>query len=136
MCTPLPIPHPTLQKMTSVRSHMIYHTLQHHPECFDFSIDISDHPTCMHFSWLTWEGKRASTDGGHEKQKIHNTSHTVPGALCATIMFSLCSMSSEAVRYSCVCPSTSACPCEDIAFREKGMRDTPLPPRGHRQEGH
>lgn len=113
------------------------HSPQHHPDCFDFSIDISDHPTCMHFSWLTSNGKRVSTNDGHEKHsEKKKISHSVPGALCATIMFTLCSMSSGSGQHSCICLCMSSCPHEDIAFRKKPMRDIPLPLRGQRHGGH
>lgn len=136
----LPSPPPPSAPVTSVRNHMIYHTNtppQHHPDCFDFSIDISDHPTCMHFSWLASNGKRVPTNDGHEKhpEKIRcYISHSVPGALCATIMFTLCSMSSEAGQHICLC--MSSCLPEDIAFRKKPIRDIPLPLRGQRHGGH
>lgn len=45
------------------------HPLQHHPGHYDFSIGISEHPTCMHFSCLTWDDKRASTNLLYKKKK-------------------------------------------------------------------
>lgn len=125
------------------------HPLQHQPDCFDFSIDISNHPTCMHFSCLTWDSKCASTNDscgkrGKKKKRQHNISHTVPGAPCATIMFTLCSRGwpmltcvlADDFTGSPTQPCTS-CPREDAsAFREKAMKDVPLPRRSHRQGGH
>lgn len=45
------------------------HPLQHHSEHFDFSIDISKHPTCLHFSCSTWCGEYASTNLLDRKKK-------------------------------------------------------------------
>ncbi len=111
MRTPLPIlPAPPsssshLRDLRQERHDLSHqHPLQHHPDGFDFSIDISDHPACMHFSCLTWDGEHASTDDSHgNTQKRHLISHSVPGAACAAVMFTLCSMSSEAGLCSSVC---------------------------------
>lgn len=40
--------------------------LQHHPDCFDSSIDISYRTTCMHFSCLSRDGEHVSTNNSHK----------------------------------------------------------------------
>lgn len=136
-----PPPPPT--PVTSVRNHMIYHTNIPFSTVLIALISLLTFPTIPPaYIFHGWPGmasvhlRMIVMKNTQKKKKRHNISHTVPGALCATIMFTLCSMSSEVGLYSSVCLCASSCPRGDIAFREKAMRDIPLPLWGHRHGGH
>lgn len=112
------------------------YSLQYHPDCFDSSIDISYHTAYIFHACPGMVSTNPPMIVIKILKKRHLISHGVSAALCATIMFILCSTSSQAAQYSPVYLCTSPWPFEDITFREKEMRGILLFLRGHMQGGH
>ena len=138
--TRLPHPSPPPTSVTSVRNNMIYHTNIPFSTILIALIPLLTFPTippaCIFHACPGMVSTHPPMIVIKTLKKRHLISHGVSGALCATIMFILCSSSSQAAQCSPVYLCTSPWSFEDITFREKEMRGILLLLRGHRQGGH